>query len=152
MSYIDIPKYRVSPRPERFLVNQIFVEILLGVLLYLGIFVNYFLINESIPEFLNGIFIVGILLTLIIDALLSYMKYGHYVYEFHENRLVVTESDIKTVPYDSIKTMHYTHNLLDDWFKTGSIVLNLNDGKKIKIRYLYNSNQVFFWLQKNLRH
>jgi len=151
MSYLDVPKYKTYPKPERFLVNKILLLLLLGVLLYIGIYVNYYLINQVIPVLLNAIFIIGILLILIIDALLCYLKYGHYSYEFHNDRLIINDSRIRTLKYNDIKEVSYDHNFIDNLLKTGSIVLKLEGGKEIKLRYLGGSNQLYFWLQKHIK-
>ena len=151
MSYIDIPKFKVSPKPERFLVDKILVLIILGALLYIGIYVNYYLLNQMIPTVLNWIFIIIILIILIIDALLCYMSYGHYNYEFHDNRMLINDGHISEIKYVDVKQLSYASNILDRLMKTGSISLTTNDGKKIKLKYLYNSNQLYFWLQKVIK-
>lgn len=149
MSYLDVPKFKVHPRPERFLVDKFLILLLLGVLLYIGVYVNYFINNQYIPEFLNWIFIAGIIIILIIDALLCYLSYGHYSYEFHDDRMIISDGHVRTIDYDTIKGVSYSHNIIDNMLKTGSIVLRMESGKNVRLKYLVDSNQLYFWLQKH---
>ncbi len=149
---LNIPKYKVRPSPERFLANKLLILIVLGVLLYVGVYVNYYLLSESIPGFLNLIFVVGIIILLVIDSLLCYMQYGRYEYVLYDDRLELNYGKIKKIQYSSISRISYSQGFLDRMLKTGSIVIRLNDSRKIQMRYLHNSNQTYFWLQKHLRN
>jgi hypothetical protein len=148
VKFIDIPKYRIRPVPGRFLVNRLLVLIGLGILLYLGIFVNYYLLSTSIPEFWNWFIIIGIILLIILELIVCYVRYGNYVYEFYEERVVINDSKTRSITYNDIKQLSYTITFLDKWFKTGSLVLELKDGKKIKLQYLENPNQAYVLMQK----
>jgi membrane protein YdbS with pleckstrin-like domain len=126
-----------------------FVLFGLGILLYLGIFVNYYLLSTSIPIVLNWLFVIGIILLIVLELILCYVKYGNYVYEFHEQRIVVNDGQDRSIPYTEIKHLSYSTNFLDGWFKTGSIVLELRDGQKVKLKYLNNPNQAYVLIQKS---
>ena len=151
MKYFEVPKYRIRPRPERFLVDKLLILIGLGILLYLGIFVNYFLLDSHIPLYLNILFIIGIVLLIILELILCYIKYGNYAYEFYENKLVIDDGKVHEILYSDVHAMHYSSNFLDKEFSTGSIILELKDKKKVKLKYLDSPNQAYFLMQKNLK-
>lgn len=150
MRYVDAPKYRVRPVPGRFLFNKAVLLILLGSLLYLGIYVNYYLLNRLIPSVLNWIFFIGILLSFIMELAVCYVRYGNYIYEFYNDRIIINEGKKHTVSYSNIIKAVYASNFFDKWFNTGSIILELSDGKKLMLKYLNNPNQAYFLIQKHL--
>ncbi|GEM_PF-1982547 len=152
MKYLEIPKYRIRPRPERFLIDKLLILIGLGILLYIAIFVNYFLLDSKIPTYLNLLFIVGIIFLIIMELILCYVKYGNYAYEFYQNKIIVTDGKTHEILYSDVKNMHYASNFLDKEFSTGSIVLELKDKKVIKLKYLDSPNQAYFLMQKNIKN
>jgi len=86
MKYLpDIPKYKTHPVPERFLFMKIVVLLVLGILLYIGISVNYYLLHADMPLWLNIVYLVGIILLILMEILLCYMKYNKIVYTFYEH-------------------------------------------------------------------
>jgi hypothetical protein len=117
--------------------------------LYFAIFVNYYLLESTIPSIINWFIIIGIVILGILELILCYVKYGNYVYEFYDSRISVLADKKFNISYASISKSSYSHNILDKWFKTGSILLELNDGKKVKLKYLTNSNQAYFLIQKS---
>jgi len=151
VKYLDVPKYRVRPRPERFLVDKVLILIGLGILLYLGIYVNYYLLATDIPMYWNWLFIIGIILLIVMELIVCYVKYGNYVYEFHEHKIVINDGNVRDVNYSDIHSTAYGVNILDRLLKTGSIVLTLKDGKKVKMRYLDNPNQAYMYIQKSMK-
>jgi len=151
VKYLDVPKYKVRPKPNRFLVDRLLILIGFGILLYIGIYVNYYLLNASLPVFVNWLFIIGILILIALELLSCYIKYGNYVYDFHEQRLFVNFGKIREISYVDIKDISYSSNFIDKWMKTGSVVLNLKNGKSVKLKYLDNPNQIYFWMQKIIK-
>jgi hypothetical protein len=151
VNYLDVPKYRIRPRPERFLVDKVLILIGLGILLYLGIYVNYYLLDTVIPVYLNWLFIIGVVLLIILELIVCYVRYGNYVYEFYEHNIVINERVAHNVNYSDIDSVNYSTNFLDHWIKTGSIVLTLKNGKKVKMRYLDNPNQAYILIQSNMK-
>jgi len=151
VKYFDVPKYRIRPRPERFLMNKLLILLGLGVLFYLGIYVNYYLLDLSMPLYLNILFIFGILLLVIMELILCYVKYGNYAYEFYEEKLVVNDGKSHEIPYSEIKHIHYSSNFLDKQFNTGSIVLEMKSKKNIKLKYLDSPNQAYTLMQKYVK-
>lgn len=149
MKYIDIPKYRIRPKPERFLVDKIIILLGLGLLLYLGIYINYYLLVQTIPEYFNWIFIIGIILLCIIELIVCYIRYSKYIYTFYDKRIVISNYKNTEIYYSEIKTVNYTRNIIDKWIKTGSIIIELKNEKKIKLKYLDNPNQAYMLIQKN---
>ena len=131
--------------------DKLLILLGLGILLYLGIYVNYYLSDLSIPLFVNWMFIIGIVLLIVLELILCYLKYGNYLYEFREHNLVIIDNQTREISYSNIRGVHYYTNFLDTWFKTGSIVLNMKDGKNIKLKYLDNPNQAYFLVQKSIK-
>jgi len=136
--------------PERFLLDKILVLLGLGILLYIGIYVNYYLLNSLVPSYVNWLVIVGVLIVCALESILSYVRYGNYSYEFHEHTLVIDAGKTKSIDYSDIHNIHYSMNLLDKLLKTGSIVLELKDRRNIRLKYLKNPNQAYFLLQKSI--
>jgi hypothetical protein len=151
LKYLEVPKYRIRPRPGRFLVDKLFVLIILSALLYLGIYVNYYLLNTKIPSYLNVLFIVGIIFLVIMELLLCYVKYGNYAYEFYDSKIVVDDGKIHEINYSDVHAVHYSSNFLDKEFSTGSIIIELKNKHKIKLKYLDSPNQAYFLMQKHLK-
>ena len=151
MKYFDIPKYKVRPRPGRFLFDRVLILLGLGVVLYLGIYVNYYLLSTDIPVVLNWMFIIGIILLIVLELILCTIRYGNYSYEFFEQKVVITDGDTRKVSYADIKHVYYAYNFVDKWFNTGSIVLELKSGKKVKLKYLTSPNQAYLLMQNYVK-
>ena len=147
---LDIPKFKSNPVPGRYLLTKILVLVVLGVLLYSGIYINYWLMVQGIPSVVSWIFIVAIVLLLILEILVSYIKYSRYEYIFYDNRIKIIEKKITTIDYDIIKQISFKENILDKPFHTVSIVLELNDGSKNILRNIQDINQIHFFLQKKI--
>ena len=151
VKYIDIPRFKVRPNPNRFLVDRVLMLLGLGTLLYIMIYVDYYLLDKGVPLVVSLMVLFGVILLCILELILSYMRYGNYSYELHEHRLVINGKNSRSIDYSDIKNIGYSTNFLDKWLKTGSIVLELKDAKKVKLRYLNNPNQAYFLLQKSIK-
>ena len=151
MKYLDVPKYKIQPRPERFLFNRLLISICIGILLYVIIYSNYYLLNKSVPASINWLLSVGIVLLIIIELISIYLVYGNYSYEFFEQKIIINSGTTRSIPYDELRHIHYAANFVDKWFKTGSVVLELTDGKKVKLKYLDNPNQAYTLMQKYVK-
>jgi hypothetical protein len=141
----------VRPKPERFLIDKVLILLGLGVLLYLGIYINYFLLDKSIPDYLTWVVIICIFLLCVLELILCYLKYSNYSYSFYEQKVIIVKHVTTQVSYFDIKKLSYSVNFIDKLFKTGSIVLELKNGKKIILKYLDNPNQAYFLMQKNVK-
>lgn len=148
---LEIPKYKIKPKPERFLINHVVLLIFLGLLLYFGIYINYWLLQSEIPGVLNGIYVMSVILILIIDGILCYVKYGNYEYVFYPDMLKIITNHEKKINYSEIKSIKYETKLFDKYFNTGTIILMLNENKKMKLKHLKNSNQIYFYVQKAIQ-
>jgi hypothetical protein len=146
---LDIPKFSTSPNPERYLFSRVLFLIVLGILLYLGIYVNYYLALKDIPGLLNWIFIAGIILLITLEGMLSYVKYGQYKYILFEKHLEIRESKKILIDYSTITDIKFKENIYDRIFNTSSIFISVDSGKKTyKIKHISNGNQIYFYLQK----
>ena len=148
MKYFDVPKYKVRPKPGRFLFNRMMLSIGLGILLYIVIFVDYFLLNRSIPAVFNWLLIIGIILFISLELIWCYIKYGNYSYEFFERKVVINNNTTRSVSYDDLSHIQYSAGFIDRWFKTGSLILQLKNGKTVKLKYLDSPNQAYTLMQK----
>ena len=151
MKFIDVPKYIVRPKPNRFLIDKVLILLLLGGLLYLGVFVNYYLLDTNIPTYWNIIIVVGIVIILALELILCYLKYSNYSYEFHEEYIKIADAKSKTINYHDILTVEYSANIIDKKLNIATIILKLKDGSNVKLKYLDNPNQAFTWIQKMLK-
>ncbi len=145
---LDLPKYKTKPKPERFLITHVFLLVFLGCLLYLGIYINYWLLQSGVPVLLNWIYVVSIVLILIMDAILCFVKYANYEYVFYTDKLRINANKQKIIYFADIKKYSFEENFLDKKLKTGSIILILRDNKMIKVKNVVNANQIYFYLQK----
>ena len=151
MKYLDIPKYSIRPRAERFLIDKILILFGLGILLYIGIYVNYYLLGRDIPVSLNIIFITSIVLLCIIELILCYLKYSNYNYTFYDTKVIINKNKKTEINYSEIKQISYATNFIDKRIKTGSIILELKNDTKVTLKYLDNPNQAYFLIQKSLK-
>jgi hypothetical protein len=147
---LDIPKFKTTPKPSRYLFTKIIVLILLGILLYAGIYANYWVVDSTMPGLLNWMFIIGIIIILTLETILCYVKYSQYEYTFYSQRLVAHEQKVQSIDYGSIVKMSFAEGMVDKWFKTSTIILQMDDRniKDIKIKHITNGNQIYFFLQK----
>ncbi|HYD02838.1 MAG TPA: PH domain-containing protein [Alphaproteobacteria bacterium] len=146
-----VPKYRVRPHPERLLLDRVIALAVLGILLYIGIYINYYIVSATIPPLLNWLIITGIILLLTLEAILRYVQYNNYSYDFYEHKLVVNNGKMREIKYSDITDISYNHSSLDRLMHTGSIVITLKNSHKVNISHLKNSNQAFLYLQKHIK-
>ena len=152
MKYLpDIVQLRASPKPERFIFTYGLFLFLLGILLYIGIFTNYYLLNTPIPVELNLVYIGGIILLLILEILLSYVRYHTMVYSFYEQYLEINTAKHVHIDYTAVSSMKFCANRIDGLFSTGTIILRLSNGKKIAIKHIVKANEIYFFLQKKVK-
>ncbi len=151
MNYLpDIPKLKTHPVPERFLIIKMITLIFLALLLYTGIAINYYLLQIQIPLWLNMFYGVGILLLITFETLFAYLQYQRITYIFYEAYLEIRAAGVEKIPYTSIRNVWYTSNVFDRYFATGTVQLTLASGRKIFLRHLAKSNEVYFFMQKQI--
>jgi uncharacterized membrane protein YdbT with pleckstrin-like domain len=149
--FLDIPKFKVRPVPERFLFNKIIYTVIFGIIAYIIIYFNYMLIVSSVPNYWNWIIIIIILLFIIAFALSSYVKYSQYSYTFYDYKVVIHEQNDKVIDYNIIQSISFKQNFIDKWFDCSTINMQLDvlSGiKLVKIQYIHSGNKIFFMLQK----
>ena len=151
--FLDIPRYRIESRAERFIFSRTFMIILFGIVLYVGFYVNYYLLQESIPEYINWVFAVGMIFILAINVLTCYTIAGQNTYIFYDKKLEIRSNDKRFINYSSIKNVVYEENIIDQWFKTGTLVIYLDetaDTRKLKIQNVVRGNEVYFFIKKTI--
>ncbi|MFA5797656.1 MAG: hypothetical protein WC916_06520 [Candidatus Woesearchaeota archaeon] len=152
MKYLpDIIQLKASPKPERFIFTYSLFLFVLGILLYIGIFANYYLLNTPISLGMNLAYIGGIILLLILETILSYVKYHTMVYSFYEQYFEINTAKRVHIDYTAISSMEFRANRIDGIFSTGTIMLKLSDGKKIAIKHIVKANEIYFFLQKKVK-
>jgi len=129
---------------------KIILLIFLGILFYLGIWINFYLLDKKIPLYINIILIIFVIILLIMDFILSYIKYSTYEYRFYNNiiEIDVKRKNTKTVEYHNIKNVDYEKNLWDKIFNTGSLIINLKNNKKQKISFIDHSRNYYMYMKK----
>lgn len=151
MRYLSVPRYRVRPSVGRFLFDRFLIITGLCILLYLGIYVNFYLLGRSIPAAWNWTIIIFMMLLIVMEMILCHVKYGTYVYEFYDEKLVMNCSKTKELSYSAILRVKYSSGTFDRWFKTGDIVITTNDGRTFKLRHLTNPNQAYLLIQRHAK-
>ena len=152
MKYLpDIVQLKASPKPERFIFTYSLFLCVLEILLYIGIFANYYLLNTPIPLGLNLAYIGGIILLLILEIILSYVRYHTLVYSFYEQYLEINTAKRTHIDYTAISSMEFRANRVDGLFSTGTIVLKLSNSKKVAIKHIVKANEIYFFLQKKVK-
>lgn len=129
---------------------KIILLIFLGILFYIGIWVNFYLLDKKIPVYINIMLVILVILLLIMDFILSYIKYSTYEYRFYNNIIEIdlNRKDTRTVEYKNIKNVNYEKNLWDKILNTGSLTINLKNNKKQKISFIDHSKNYYMYLKK----
>ncbi len=145
---IDLPQFRAFVNPARYLIPRVGYVILLTLLLYCGVIVNYFLIAKTIPSAIHWTIIIVLILIVALESILSYVKYEQYSYTFFNSKIDCVAKKKSSIDVKSITSYAFTQKILDKWMNTGTIVLTLSSGKKVYLRNLQNPNQVYAIVQK----
>jgi hypothetical protein len=148
---LDVPEMKVCPNAKRYLLPKILLLALLGILLYAGVYANYYLLQQSVPALWNGIIIAGIIMLIILEMILGHVRINQYIYVFYAKKLIIVESVEEILPYDAIRTISLKENMFDKMYHTGTIIIKTNgtvDRDVYKLRHIPKPNEVLFYLQK----
>lgn len=147
-------QYKVKPKLLRVIIPKAFLLIMLGILLYIGIWINFYLIPKEMPTFINIVLIIFVILLLIMDFILSYIHYSVYEYRFYDQHIELDfgRKEGESIEYSKIKNIDYKRNLWDNIFDTGNLVLNIKDeyGYKtnINVPFIEHSKNYYMYLKK----
>jgi membrane protein YdbS with pleckstrin-like domain len=147
---LDIPKFKSSPKVGQFIFYRIVLSILVILLLYLTVFVNYWILQITVPSFINWVFIIVFILSGLIVYVHSQIRFNNFHYLFFDDHMEIYDKRILKVDYLTMKNISYKQNLIDKKFNTGTIIISMNSGKSLSLKHLIDSNQVFFFMQKKM--
>jgi len=151
MPYLDVPRYKVHPKPERYMVDFVVTGIIIASLIYIIFFVDHYIRNTVMPVMLVSWIIIIAIFLLAISAMAVFAKYHNYAYILYSDRIEFHENKIKTIYYKNVVDARPSWNKLDHWFRTFTLEIIMNDGQKATIKNLPDNNQFLFLFQKLLK-
>jgi hypothetical protein len=135
------PLYVLPQSKKRVLIPKIFLLLVLGVIFYLGVLLNIWLLqlragDETIIKIIALVFVVALI------ALGTFLSYRHAQrpFTFYKNKIVGFKKELE---YTAITKVEKKQNLLDRIFKTYSLDLGVG-----KLEYLPTSIDVENYLQQ----
>ncbi len=140
--------FKTTINPQEYIVKKSLILLVLGVLLYIGIIINYTLLNISIPIILNAIYTTAIILFIIIQILLDHIHYAKYSIAIDNKGVEIANPKPQHIAHSAIKKVHVTMNMFDKMYRTSTVTIQ-TDKKTIVIHGVENANTIHFHLQKN---
>jgi hypothetical protein len=123
-------------------------SIVFGSLVYVILFVDYYIRNIAMPGMIIIWIIIITLLLVAVSAMAVFAKYHNYSYILYNDRIEFQERALKSILYKNIIDVRPSWNKFDYWFRTVTMVIILNDGRKVSIKNLPDNNQFLFLFQK----
>jgi hypothetical protein len=127
----------------RMLYPKAVILIILGVVLYFGVWINLKLLKVASGTRSNisllALIVIGVLI--IMELLLGEFRIRKDAYKFYENRV---EYRKKVYYFGNVRKVYFKRNFFDRIFKTGGIVLS----PVLTIKNIPDKSQIFFWVQK----
>lgn len=145
---MELPQYTMYLSLRRILIPKAFALLFLGAFFYLGIFLNLIILNIYIPPDIHLYIIIGILILVVMQAILNYLKYSSYTYLFYRDRMIFQGKKELVLLYSDIENLEFKQDAIDKLFNTGTI----NLVPKHKMKYVENTNQVYFYIQKLIHY
>lgn len=140
---MELPQYTVYVETPRLLFPKTFKLILLGLVLYLAIWFNFYMLKKTLPFIASVIIMLGIVIMVVATTILNYTKFSNYQYRFYSNRIEYYGEVQQMIYYNQIQGIRVDKNAFDSLFKTGTINLGV-----FQIKSIPNLNQVYFYVQK----
>jgi hypothetical protein len=127
----------------RVLYPKAVILIILGIVLYFGVWINLKLLKvASGTRFNISIFaLIAIGVLVVAELLLGEFRIKKDFYRFYENRV---EYRKKVYYFGNVKKVYFKRDFFDRIFKTGRIVLS----PVFTIKNIPDKSQIFFWVQK----
>ena len=140
---MEQPQYVLKPDLKRLFIPQIFKLIAFGALLYLGVYINSIVLEISLDKNMLNIIYSAIILIILLDLVLIYLRYSKSEYDFYLDRVEINGKKPRIVYFQDISRIGFKRNFFDKLFNTGTIVF---DG--VELKSVENSNKVYFYIQK----
>ena len=135
------PLYIAYKDVKRVLFPKFLLLIGLGVLFYLGILLNLYLLRVWDKTLICVFSLVLIILLIVIQMFLIFKKIKANGYAMYSNRI---EFGNKSVYYGNVKNIYYKREFIDKLFDTGTIFLY----PYLKIEKIKNSVNVYEYMKK----
>ena len=143
---METPLYSAGLSLKRILIPKSLTLFALGILLYLGVFINLIILNIKIPAEWHLYIILGILILIILQAILNYLTFSNFRYHFYYDKIIFVGKKEIIIPYSQIQGLSADQDTFDRFFNTGSIFLS----PVHKMMAIQDTNQLYFYLQKLL--
>jgi len=141
---MDLPQYTLKPNIKRVLVPNFFVLLFLGLFFYFALWLNFTLLNKELPDNINLLIVAILALLLVLQAVLSYMKFSKARYLFFADRIQYVTNKTKVIYFNQVRGISFKRNFIDKLFNCGTI--RIEPGFEIK--YVPNSNQIYVYIQQ----
>ncbi|MBR9691088.1 hypothetical protein GOV08_05385 [Candidatus Woesearchaeota archaeon] len=145
---METPQYTLYLSIPRILIPKSLTLIFLGGFLYFGVWLNLLILNYIIPADYHLYIILGIIVLVVMQAILNYIKFSNYKYYFYKDRLIFEGKKQLTIMLNQVQNLAFSKDVIDKIFNTGIIIL----APVHKIKYVKNTNQVYFYLQKLVQY
>ncbi|MBN2421217.1 hypothetical protein JXB27_02970 [Candidatus Woesearchaeota archaeon] len=140
----ELPEHTIKPNPVRIVLPSFLTTISLGILFYIGIAINVYLLNMRIPGTINFLIFAVMVLLAIIQSLLSYVQTSKTAYLVYKNRI---QAGSDYVMFNSVQTISESKNFFDSLFGTGTIKIN-----NLKMKSVPNIEQTFNYIKQLMQY
>lgn len=127
---------------KRLYLPKVFELIVLGIVLYIAIWINYVLLYKTMPIEVKLLLILAILVIICIDAILNYLRFAKYSYLIYGDRIEFVGKKNFSLSFNEIVSIGFQTDFYDRLFKTGKIRLN----DKL-IEHISDVDTTFFYIQ-----
>jgi len=127
---MEVPNYSTKQNLARVLLPRILTLLMLSLLLYVGIRINFLVFNMEFPDPINFIVIILIMILIAADIFLTNMKNKESKIYFFNDRIEIRGKDATTISLATITSAAVEKNVYDKMLNTGDIILS--DGQAIK--------------------
>ncbi|MBW2993459.1 hypothetical protein KY317_02705 [Candidatus Woesearchaeota archaeon] len=135
------PLYIAYKDIKRVLFPRFLLLIGLGIVFYLGILLNLYLLQVRDKTLICTLSIIVIILLIVIQMFLILKRIKTKGYAIYSNRV---EFGNKSIYYGNVKNVYYKRNFIDKLFDTGTIFLY----PYLKIEKIKNSVNVYNYIKK----
>ena len=127
----------------RVLYPKAILLLVLGFVLYFGVWINLKLLkvasNTRLTVSVVVLIVIGVLI--IVELVIGELGLKRKVYRFYNNRI---EFRGKVYYFGNVSKVYFRRNFFDRIFKTGTVVL----APVFSVKNIPDRSQVFFWIQK----
>lgn len=140
----EFPEYTIKPSTIRIALPTFLTTLLLGILFYIGIAINVYLLGISIPTTVNILIFSIMLLLAIIQSLLTYVQASKTVYLIYKNRV---QSGSDYVMFNNVQDISVVKNMFDGFFGTGTVKIN-----SMKLNAVPNIDQTSGYIKQLMQY